>query len=134
VQTLQYISFYPERFACAVDLVIRVIIPKLQSAAFAGCAVVRIPPESSDYVELSRIGEGSFKQMILDSLAERGYAACYDVEETLMPMKVDLVTGTVSFSSRIIHLFRVEFPRAKLSNMRERSLNENRESQEPLFS
>jgi hypothetical protein len=77
--------------------------------------------------------EGCFRQMILDSLAERGYAACYDTEETLLPEKIDLKTGSVSFSRRKIHLFRVEFPRAKLSNMRERSLNENRESQEPLY-
>jgi hypothetical protein len=134
VHLLQYISFYPERFACAVDLVIRLIVPRLQSAAFAGSATIRIPPESPDYLELSRVEESSFKQMILDSLAERGYSACYEVEEILIPSKFDPNTGTIQNSRRVTHLFRVEFPRARLSNMRQSSLNENREIQEPLYS
>lgn len=129
----QYTLFHPEMFNNAVKLVNTCIIPRLRSAAFAGTSTIRFPPESAQHAELSRTDAFNFRQMILDCLAERGYAAWYDELVTMTPSKFDSRTGAIWCSRRIVHAFHVEFPRAVLSNMGTRILNRNRENEEPLL-
>lgn len=127
----EYASFFPERFASAVAVVNDCIVPRLRDAAFAGTATVRFPPESQWHAELSYGGVCSFRQMVLDTLAERGYSPSYDAEESLVPTQFDVRTGKIDCAKRVVHVFRIGFPEAKLSHDNIRALNENRESEEP---
>jgi adenylate kinase len=129
----EYTSFFPERFARAVALVTAAIVPRLRDAAFAGDAIVRFPPESPQHAELSRPDGASFRQMVLDCLAERGFAPHYDAEVTLVPARFDLSSGAIACSRRVVHVFHVKFPAALLSHQNIRALNEHREMEEPLY-
>lgn len=131
----EYVSFYPERFDLAVALVTRSVVPRMRDAVFAGQAIVRFPPESPEHDLLSRsFGGAPFRQMVLDCLAERGYASYYDADVQQVPVRFDTRTGVVETKSRVSHVFHVTFPKAVLSvspNGNVRAFEERREHHEP---
>ena len=52
--------------------------------------------------------------MVLDVLAERGYAVVLDVLRTEQPVRVDAASGAVESRTKKVFVFRVDFPKPEI--------------------
>lgn len=77
------------------------VVPVVVRHALAGRCVVKT--DSALFEDALPV------DMVLDTLAERGYHAVYQLRRTPVPGKVDLQTGVITCHDRIEHTFEIRF-------------------------
>jgi adenylate kinase len=77
------------------------VVPVIQRHALAGRCVVK--------TDSALFGDATPVDMVLDTLAERGYHAVYQEHRAAVPKSVDLQTGVITCEERSEHTFEIRF-------------------------
>ena len=91
----------PVRFKEVATFIEQVVVPVIVRHALAGRCVVK--------TQVPLFREPAAVDMLLDTLAERGYHAFYEECRTPVPSRVDLKTGALACEDRVEHLFTIHF-------------------------
>jgi adenylate kinase len=91
----------PARFREVATFIERVVVPVIVRHALAGRCVVK--------TDSPLFREPASVDMLLDTLAERGYHAFYEERRTPVPRGVDLKTGAIACEDRVEHTFAIHF-------------------------
>jgi len=91
----------PVRFKEVATFIEQVAVPIIVRHALAGRCVVK--------TQVPLFREPAAVDMLLDTLAERGYHAFYEECRTPVPSRVDLKTGAIACEDRVEHLFTIHF-------------------------
>lgn len=103
-----------EQFTAALAFVKDVCVPACRRAAFCGSTSVRVTPEDDAHGSFMH---PAFATIVVDVLAERGYAADYLAEDMFVPASVNLFTGAVVCERRTTHVVNISFPKARLTGV-----------------
>jgi adenylate kinase len=91
----------PARFKQVAGFIESDVVPVIARHALAGRCVVATGSALFD--------DPTSVDMVLDTLAERGYHVAYEDRRTPVPRSVDLGTGAISCDDRVTHTFEIRF-------------------------
>jgi adenylate kinase len=91
----------PARFREVAKFIEEVVVPVIVRHALAGRCVVK--------TESALFREPACIDMLLDTLAERGYHAFYEERRTPLPRSIDLNSGAIACGDRVEHTFAIHF-------------------------
>ena len=77
------------------------VVPVIVRHALAGRCVVKT--DGALFEDTTAV------DMVLDTLAERGYHAVYQQHRTPVPQSVDLGNGRITCEDRVLHTFEIHF-------------------------
>jgi len=77
------------------------VVPVIVRHALAGRCLAK--------TEDALFGDGTAVDMVLDTLAERGYHAVYEEHRLPVPRSVDRETGLIRCEDRTVHTFEIRF-------------------------
>jgi adenylate kinase len=89
------------RFKEVASFIESAVVPILLRHALAGRCVVQ--------TDSPLFGDATSVEMLLDTLAERGYHAVYEERRTPVPRSFDVSTGAISCDDRVTHTFEIRF-------------------------
>jgi adenylate kinase len=91
----------PERFREVASFIQARVVPVIVRHALAGRCVV----ETGEVL----FADAMAVDMVLDTLAERGYHAFYEERRTPVPKTFDPKTGAIAVEDRVTHAFEIRF-------------------------
>jgi adenylate kinase len=89
------------RFKQVAAFIASNVVPSLIRHALAGRCVI----QTDDPL----FGDATSVDMLLDTLAERGYHAVYEERRTPVPRRFDPKTGAITCDDRVLHTFEIRF-------------------------
>jgi adenylate kinase len=91
----------PARFKEVAAFIEARVVPVIVRHALAGRCIVKT--DSALFTEAMSV------DMLLDTLAERGYHAFYEDRHTPVPVRLDAKTGALACEDRVTHTFEIHF-------------------------
>src|SRR5439155_13862367 len=91
----------PARFREVATFIEEAAVPAIIRHALAGRCVVK--------TDSPLFREPACIDMLLDTLAERGYHAFYEERRTPVPRSIDVKTGAIACDDRVEHTFAIHF-------------------------